>query len=586
MAQPETSDALSISATLDPPLTTSQMTILSATAAATISRERSPTQKRPLPQRISGTTGESDDDVQFIFSAPRRKKKKKRRKEALTASRETAVDYKRRIEPSHISTEDFQRLEQMAEPPEIETPVPSQPLRRGTTGMVQRKEPCHFGDIKGSPWKGVIRSGSLPSITPTMTTTATSNPLSIALNLPKASKLPLKFFPSAPFPSMLWPNESNVRREDIPVARNDWTTQPQEESSYPRQLEGDTHKSMAHPTQHSQNEQVPTEPSFSSQMEGIQIEPLEIFANTGTNPTSTNSNNMSSSSSAMQNFCWTPTPSTENTETRYSLPITTKAGSSSTLAQNVLSSQHTQTPSSVQPDANDRPSKETVTVRVPARLVPEQSVSPRTRTVEIPRPPFPTQEQARQIILYRRAVNSPSRGFAQDSSSPSPMLPDPNGQSQIPSSVTPQSFALPGFQRSQQNPTLNRPQNLRPSSSNVLRKPSLYKVPPWPSPPSPTSPTQMPSFAPRSPTSNVSAGSSNVCMTNLTSGGNGLSDKQRMDMVHAQGFGGRCQFSTPRMMPVTLPRTLPLQSQMPSSPASPPPQPQTNPNKRKHSPNL
>jgi hypothetical protein len=79
MNQPETGDTLNMSAALDPSLPRGRINILPATGAATSSSEGSPIQQLPLLQPIAETPGESDDDVQFIFSAPRRRKKKRRR---------------------------------------------------------------------------------------------------------------------------------------------------------------------------------------------------------------------------------------------------------------------------------------------------------------------------------------------------------------------------------------------------------------------------------------------------------------------------------------------------------------------------
>lgn len=486
------------------------------------------------------------------------------------------------MESLHISTEGFQGLQQIVDPPKTESP--SQPLRRGTTGMVQRLESCHLGDIEGNPSPGVVRSGSLPSATPNMT--ANSTPRLTAFNPPSTGKPPLKFFPFAPFMSMPWRSDPNLQLQDIPLAQNDWTCmQPQDEASNKRKREGELEQAMPHPTQRSKDEQLSTEPSFSPQMNGIELARFDLFGHPSTAPMTTSSNNMSSPTSTMQSFCWKPNPNNANSKMRPSPLTTIKSSTSAIVSQNIRGSQQLspQNSSSVQTDSNGRPQKDTVTV--PARLVPEQSVSPRTRTVEIPRSPIPAQDQARQMMLFRRAVNSPFHQGVQAPNSGALPAMNRNNQFQIPRLVPPQAFPFQGFQRSHQNPIPNRPQNPQTYPSDVLRKPSLYKVPPWSSPPSPTSPTQ--SSVSRSPISNASVGSSNTGMTSRTSGGKGFSDPQRMNMTLAPGMGGQGQFLTQRMMPVTPPRTPPLQSQRSSQPRSPPPpQPQLNPNKRKYSPNL
>jgi hypothetical protein len=502
-----------------------------------------------------------------------------------TISFEDSTNTAHRMESSHLSPGGFQSLEQKADSSNIESPTLSHPLRRGTTGMVRRLESCHIGGIEGNLATSVVRSGSLPSVTPTMAAGSDLPPISF--NPPKASKPPMKFFPFAPFMSMPGRNEVNLQPQDLPVAHNDRNVQPQNEGYRKRKLQEDTHESMPYPVRHSQNEQAPNEPSFSSQMEGIQIEPLDIFGESEADPTSTNPDSSSPSTLPIPSFCWKPIPSPKNVQMCSSPPIVATSSGSAAMAQFTIGSQHTQTPSSVQPEAHSSSPKETVTV--PARFVPEQSVSPRTQTVEIPRPPppFPTQEEARQMMLCRRAVNSPSRGFAQDSQTSGSMLPlNPIGQFQIPRSVPPQSFPLPGFQRPQQIASLNRPQNPQTYPSDVQRKPSLYKVPPWPSPPSSTTPMHILSSAPPSTTSNMKVGNLNVVLTNLASRGNGLSHMQRTNMVPAQRLGGQVQSSTQSMMPVTPPGIPPLRSPASSSLSSPPLQAQLNSNKRKHSPNL
>ena len=79
MAQADTSDPLTASATSTPCPSQSQPEALSTADAAPSPTEPSTFQQPFAALPSIETPVESDDDVQFIFSAPRRRKKKRRR---------------------------------------------------------------------------------------------------------------------------------------------------------------------------------------------------------------------------------------------------------------------------------------------------------------------------------------------------------------------------------------------------------------------------------------------------------------------------------------------------------------------------
>jgi hypothetical protein len=440
-----------------------------------------------------------------------------------------------------------------------------------------------MGDVEGNTGPGVVRSGSLPSVPQTMNNDANRRPT--PFNQSNANKPPLGFFPFAPFMALPGWNESSIRLQDIPMVEDSWNYMQRKDGlSSKRKRDGEVEQPMRHPSQCA--EKGPSiEPSMSSQIDEIHLGSLDMFRNSGTSLMTANSKNVQSPTSTMQSFCWKQTPNTDQSQRRPPTPTTTKSSASATLGPNSCRVPQSSTPNpDSTPKPNGMPQKQTITV--PARLVPEQSVSPRTQTVEIPRPPFPNQAQARQQLLFHRAVNSPSRQSVQSSRNPGAVLAmNRNNQFQTPRSVPTQSSHFQNLAGPQQTQPLAHPQNSSTSPSDVLRKPSLYKVPPWPSTPSPSGPAHRPSSPSRSPNSNSNAESSDGSTTSRSSG---FSNPPRMNMAHAQGYWGRGPFPIHGMLPMTPPQLPLLRSPARSSPPTSPlsPKAQLNPNKRKHSPNL
>lgn len=110
------------------------------------------------------------------------------------------------------------------------------------------------------------------------------------------------------------------------------------------------------------------------------------------------------------------------------------------------------------------------TIQVPVSFVPELSVSPRTKTVQLFRPLDPDHALSRQSSLHSGATPR---------TAPLP----PSFELSTASHCTP-SVNLNHYSISSNVP--NQTQNpLPPQQTNpndILRKPSLYKIPPWPSP--------------------------------------------------------------------------------------------------------
>lgn len=359
---------------------------------------------------------------------------------------------------------------------------------------------------------------------------------------------------------------------------------PENTASNKRKHEGQIEQPRPSPQQRSQTEKPSPQVDDIPAVDGMDFEPLDIFANP--DPIAT-AGNVATPASTMQDFSWNQYSNINSNRLRCPTPTSPTAKSNvivpSRPAFRPLQQASISSVGLTRPYRNLNPQKQTVTI--PARLVPEQSVSPRTQAVEIPSLPYAPQVQAQQTMLLQRAINTNSQP-GPSSHTPGPNNPmNRNKQFQIPRSVPPQALFPVGPPRP--------PQAFQTYSSDIQRRPSLYKIPPWPSPSSPAAPNQPPSSATRSPTPNAHVAHSMLSINSSVSAGvRSFADQQRANMINAQRAmlqGLQIGAPTPRMMPVTPPRTPQLQDQARSSSSmasSPPTLPQENPNKRKHSPNM
>jgi hypothetical protein len=106
------------------------------------------------------------------------------------------------------------------------------------------------------------------------------------------------------------------------------------------------------------------------------------------------------------------------------------------------------------------------TTQVPVSLVPELSVSPRTTTIQVFRPLDPSQPRSQNMSSQAAATAGPT---------PLATLSEPSTVS-VNAPLNRHEIG-----HSASGPTQNRYPTLT-APSDVLRKPSLYKIPPWPSP--------------------------------------------------------------------------------------------------------
>ena len=393
--------------------------------------------------------------------------------------------------------------------------------------MVQRLESCHIWDIEGKPVPSTSRSGSLPLGPPTTNPNANPN-LQRSPTTPNTSGPSPQFLSFAPFMSIPWWTSPCTELQDAPMMQNElFSIQPEHKASQKRKREGKVEQYMPHPIQRSLDEQVSSQGDSFSEMEGLDTESTDI---SNTSSTKTNLTNLLSPSSRMQNFCWTLQSNASQNRGQSPISTTPYLNLIDSSGPHVRVSQ--QAPSrisrSVQLKQNIRPQQQTITT--PARLVPEQSVSPRTHTVEVPGPPFANQIQPRQKTVLQRSMLTSGQSLPSAQSQASTLM-NRNNQFQIQRSVPSQPLLTEGFQRSEHP---SRPQNLQQTySSDIQRKPSLYKVPPWLSPPSPNCSTQKSlSSTSRSPTLNATRMKSDLGINNswgLTA--NGLSCCRRLNMV-------------------------------------------------------
>ena len=388
-----------------------------------------------------------------------------------------------RIQSSATSTEDGQGPKAPTEN-HLRTSA-QESARRGTTGMVQRLESCHIKDIDGDHRPGSCRSGSLPIAPQATNTNDNTNPNqqflfpSPSFSLSGLGNASSQFLPFAPFMSVPWWLDPNMQLQDNSIIQDDGIpVQSEDMVAKKRKHDGDPEQPTSHPIQRSQAKQLSPEINNFSGIDRMDMLHLDIFSNPTRDSTLANPPNISSMATSMHNFSWNPSSNINQGQglRRYSPPTTVLRRPS--VAEQLWPSHYT---SQQNPNlrTNQTSNAQQQTVTIPAALAPDQSVSPRTQTVEVPKLPSSSQPQARQVRSQHAMV--PNDLFQPSSQQPRAMVPMYlNNQFQIPRSTPPWSGNRPAAQRSQQDPTLNRPQQLMASSSDIMRKPSLYKVPPWP----------------------------------------------------------------------------------------------------------
>lgn len=432
--------------------------------------------------------------------------------------------------------------------------------RRRTTGIVRRLRSCHTDEkCSGSS----SRSSSLPMMCSTSNADCAPRPATSTFR-DSTHSVPFAPYVSMPMlmkPSLQLPSTSATHRNHSLVM-----SEFQASNKRKRDVEDDPA-----PMQPPAQRYAGSEPPHSSNgidLDSMKHTPALVLASSGCPVTST-----------MLQFSCNPHSNIKQTSMPPPVRLMPHVGQPSNGDASDAQQFHWRNSDPRQPLSISTPQRLTITV--PARLVPDQSVSPKTQTVEISRTSFANQAQAQKMMMLQRGMMAncqpPPRQVARNSVPRSH-----NNQTSAPRSLPPQAVFAVGPRKPQPQPSA-APRIPQASPSDLARRPSLYKVPPWPSPPSQPSHTHRPSSAttPHSPNSSPMRGLGTKPSPN----------PQNAETMRAQAPARHnMQYSRPAqvMMPITPPRTPPFhsppQSMRTSSPL--PFQQQQNLNKHKHSPNL
>lgn len=447
--------------------------------------------------------------------------------------------------------------------------------------MVQRLESCHIRDIDGDHRPGSCRSGSLPIALQAINTNPNQQSQfpSLSFSPSGPDNASSQFLPFAPFMSTSWWLDPNMQLQDNSIIQDGWIPmQPEDTVAKKDKHDGDPEQPRSHPIQRSQAKQLSPELSNFSGLNGMDMLPLDIFSNP-MDSTFAIPPTIPSTATSLQNFSWNPSSNINRVQDVRRCPPPTSVPRKLSVAEQLRPSHYSSQQNPNLMRANQTSNAQEQTVTIPAVLAPDQSVSPRTQTVEVPNLPSSSQPQARQVLSQH--AMAPSGVFQPSSQQLRTMMPMYlTNRFQIPRSAPSWSDNRPLAKIPQQNPGLNRPQQ-----SDIMRKPSLYKVPPWPSPAS-FSTTAQPSSAAAQPQILKTINHENSSTSRLpsTCSSNNSLPSNSMTCQSTITPNSQKNFPPQRAMPIMAARTPPP----PFPPGSPsiPLQLQQNPNKRKHSPNL
>lgn len=347
------------------------------------------------------------------------------------------------------------------------------PPRRASTSVVQKSESCQAGDYM----LNTTKAGSLPTIT--LADSIDSNIRYPSFNALETSNMTLPTPTLTPFPGWVpwWSDPAPLlSRSD---AQHNWVPIPI--GGLKRKREWHHERSSACPAQ----EPLPLQslPSLSNAL--LETSDIDAFGeidldNTGfwsnanmqgplaplssqptTVPSVDSDLNASNSSGSFQDVASTADQTTKDSQLWPTQPGPPQATS---MRQSTL----------LQPYNNNWQR-----ILVPASLVPDQSVSPRTKTVEVLKQPNSDQASLRLSTQGIRPMPAPSQY----------QLTRPMGMSifgrasRKPPQVQHQQISPPS---SIPNPATIRHPQPETNPLDILRKPSLYKIPPWPSTTSPS----------------------------------------------------------------------------------------------------
>lgn len=354
------------------------------------------------------------------------------------------------------------------------------PFRRRSLGVLQQLESCHIGTRESKDY--VVRRNSLP-IAPS---TAAPIPKPQASWFPNPSNEPIQTVQppshSAPTP---WCNEPRPLTQTKTANLPDWLPlQVDEFVSKKRRLEGDLATGQTHrlrqPSQISpRTTPVSTLPSIESSVREPAVDPSEMLWTRDMQSLSGNQPSDQTMFNSWPDLNWNAFDKLD----------TMQYGSQSMhqmkpVGYTVPSNQRPTNPSH-QPYAGQFESRNIWQQTIPRVPGPQVPHPPIFKSPQTPQPYQVSHQAQNQHSVLQRSVmpmSAPSRP-----SQPSAALPrDFNGPSRGPPNVSSPQINL----QSQKKQTGTSTSPARPSSpslqampSDILRKPSLYKIPAWPSTP-------------------------------------------------------------------------------------------------------
>ena len=372
--------------------------------------------------------------------------------------------------------------------PKLGSMGPLDPLRRRSLGVLQQLESCHIGTRESKDY--VVRRSSLP-IAPS---TAAPIPKAQASWFPNPSNEPIQAVqPPSHSTLMPWWNESRPLTQTQNANLPDWRPlQVAEFVSKKRRLEddlatGQTHR-LRQPSQISpRSTPVSTLPSIESSVRGPAASTSEMLWTTDMQSLSKTQTSDQSMFNSWPDLNW-------------------NAFDKSDTMQYGSQSMHQMKPVGYTVPGNQRPtnpSHQSNVGQFESRNIWQQNI-PRVPGPQAPHPPIfksPQTPQPYQVshqaqnqhsVLLRSAVpmSAPTHP-----SQPSATLPrDFNGIPRGPPNVSSPQINLQSQKKqtgTSTSPAQPSSPSLQPMPSDILRKPSLYKIPAWPSAPE-VRPAQIP----------------------------------------------------------------------------------------------
>lgn len=458
------------------------------------------------------------------------------------------------------------------------TSTPSQKARRRSTGMVQQLESCHLsGRIPDS-----AKSGSLPAITANFQADLTTHPEPACIPSPNMALLPAH---SSLLPDLTsWWSKQIPPIQDNDTLEFDWCGMPFADEILKRKHEGEPEEPRPSPAERPQYVQssVQVNPGFSDPGSSSTV-------NEGTSDPWSNPSIQDPAEAHIPSATWWPgflgTPGVHSfiqPQSAYFTAPSSNLNAANHLWRRISRQRSSQSPSSPRSFPNQTWQQQTI--QVPASHVPEQSVSPRTKTVQVVRSLDPTQPQ------HQPSPAATSRSPAVPSS-PSRSAMKPNEASLNPNHQGPRQrphsssleFQQIGSTSDRPTPAVEHFRHVHSNPNDILRKPSLYKIPPWPSPQISLHPPQPLITATHSSSSNIRNGISNNARTPIQSLGAQTASSPPVTNGTQTPLGQDMQANSPPSV-ARLSKSRPTatgQAQVTSSS-----QIQTSQSTRKHSPNL